>query len=148
MGGSKKSGGGGGGGMMDVPRNNLPTNFGGTGPVLPRNPGQMGSPATGQGTTAPDWMSGWFAAPWWGQPAPNVGATLLQRQDPRAYAQMQGLQSRRKPPNRRGDNRPKPKRDRRAKKGKRAEDSVYQGPHGDRGPTGFLDYGPFGGRQK
>lgn len=56
------------------------TGYGGMGYNLPANPAAMGTPATGQGNGAPDWMSGFFDAPWWGQQAPNIGAAMLQEQ--------------------------------------------------------------------
>jgi hypothetical protein len=33
-----------------------------------------------------------WGAPWWGQQAPNVGAAMMQQQDPEAYARMQAMQ--------------------------------------------------------
>lgn len=56
--------------------------FSGLGFNLPANPGQMGTPATGQGLTPPAWAAQGspFAMDWWGQQAPNVGAALLQQE--------------------------------------------------------------------
>jgi hypothetical protein len=64
--------------------------YGGMGINLPQNPQQMGTAATGIGTQAPSWMQGDWAAPWWGQQAPNVGAAMMQQQDPAAYAAQMG----------------------------------------------------------
>jgi hypothetical protein len=56
----------------------------------------MGTEATGKGLAPPSWMQGdVWGAPWWGQQAPNVGAAMLQQQDPEAYARLQAMQ---KPP--------------------------------------------------
>jgi hypothetical protein len=63
--------------------------WGGMGYNMPANPMAMGSPATGQGLAAPNWATGDWAMPWWGQQAPNVGAAMMQQQNPQAYAQMQ-----------------------------------------------------------
>jgi hypothetical protein len=49
----------------------------------------MGTPQTGMGLQAPGWATGDWAMPWWGQQAPNVGAAMLQQQNPQAFAQMQ-----------------------------------------------------------
>jgi heterogeneous nuclear ribonucleoprotein A1/A3 len=51
--------------------------------------GQMGSgmPAFPTGLPAP--RTGSWNMPWWGQQAPNVGAAMLQQQNPEAYAAMQ-----------------------------------------------------------
>lgn len=61
------------------------TGYGGMGYNTPDNPMSMGSVSTGQGLTAPSWMNNWFSMPEWGQQAPNVGAAILQQQDPEAY---------------------------------------------------------------
>lgn len=70
------------------PEVNLQTSgWGGMGYNLPASPWAFGSPQTGVGVYPPGWMQGHFAAPWWGQQAPMVGATLAQQQNPAAYAQ-------------------------------------------------------------
>jgi hypothetical protein len=68
------------------------TGWGGMGPTIPQNPMQMGTPQTGVGTGAPAWAQGDFAMPWWGQQAPNVGAAMLQQQDPSGYQNMLAMQ--------------------------------------------------------
>jgi hypothetical protein len=39
-------------------------------------------------TQAPSWMQGQWAAPWWGQAAPNTGLAILQQADPAAYQRL------------------------------------------------------------
>jgi hypothetical protein len=65
------------------------TGYGNMGYQTPQNPQAMGSAQTGQGTNAPAWMSGNFAAPWWGQAAPDVGHSILQA-NPDMYGAYQG----------------------------------------------------------
>jgi hypothetical protein len=89
-------GGGGGGGnvapykAVDAPDfTDIPTSgYGGMGYNIPANPLGMGSTIAGKGLAPPNWMTGAFAAPWWGQQAPNVGAAMLQQLDPQAYARL------------------------------------------------------------
>lgn len=70
------------------------TGWGGMGVNAPKDPMSMGTAVTGQGLQAPSWAQGDWAMPWWGQQAPNVGAAMLQQQDPAAWAQMtQGPQA-------------------------------------------------------
>jgi hypothetical protein len=64
--------------------------WGGMGVNAPANPMQMGSVAAGQGLGPPAWAKGDWEMPWWGQQAPNVGAAMMQQQNPQAYGAAMG----------------------------------------------------------
>lgn len=123
------------------PQQNLPGGFAGTGPTMPMgNPQTLGRAATGNGLAAPEWATNWFAMPWWGQPAPNVGAAIMQQMNPEYYRNLRRIQNKRAP-----TGRGKKKRRQRERQRDRG---AYPNPDNAGGYGGFLDTGPFGGRRR